>query len=71
MSVISLSEASEFKNALYKKFSVKAHFHDCCGGQLFSFERVDEEMKEFIVKYFKDRGAAVVFSADGLTLRIE
>ena len=68
---IPFSEVSKLKEAADKKFSAYVHFHDRCGGQFFSLEEENEEVKKFIEEYFSDQGINAKFADDGLTFTLE
>ena len=46
---ISITEASELKKAILDNFGVTLHFHDGCGGQYFTLDERNDEIKRFIV----------------------
>lgn len=45
---ISITEASELKRAVLDNFGVTLHFHDGCGGQYFTLDERNDEIKRFI-----------------------
>ena len=68
---IPFSEVSKLKEAADKKFSAYVHFHDRCGGQFFSLEEENEEVKKFVEEYFAAQDIRAIFSEDGLTFTLE
>lgn len=65
---ISITEASELKRAVLDNFGVTLHFHDGCGGQYFTLDERNEEIKRFIESYFDKKGITVTFIARGNTV---
>ena len=62
---ISITEASELKKAILDNFGVTLHFHDGCGGQYFTLDERNDEIKRFIESYFDKKGMTVTFIARG------
>lgn len=69
--ILSYSEAEKIKKEIEGKFAAKLHFHDVCGGQFFSLDEKNEELKAFIINYFLKKGAEAVFSDDGLQFYVK
>lgn len=42
---ISITEAAELKRAILDNFGVTLHFHDGCGGQYFTLDERNDEIK--------------------------
>lgn len=53
---ISITEAAELKRAILDNFGVTLHFHDGCGGQYFTLDERNDEIKRFIESYFDKKG---------------
>jgi hypothetical protein len=64
--ILSLSEVSELKKEVADRFSVKIHFHDGCGGQYFTLDENNDELKSYINAYFLSKNMQASFSEDGL-----
>ena len=64
MSIVSISEAAELKKVIKTKFGADIHFHDACGGQYFSVDNANEDLKSFVLKYFAEKGLSARFSED-------
>lgn len=62
---ISITEASELKKAIFESFGVTLHFHDGCGGQYFTLDERNDEIKQFVESYFEKKGMTVTFIARG------
>ena len=62
---ISITEASELKKAILENFGVTLHFHDGCGGQYFTLDERNDEIKQFVESYFDKKGMTVTFIARG------
>lgn len=62
---ISITEASELKKAILENFGVTLHFHDGCGGQYFTLDERNDEIKQFVENYFGEKGMTVNFIAKG------
>ena len=62
---ISITEAAELKKAILDNFGVTLHFHDGCGGQYFTLDERNDEIKRFIESYFDKKGMTVTFIARG------
>ncbi|MBQ8163030.1 MAG: hypothetical protein IJZ93_01510 [Clostridia bacterium] len=69
--ILSFSDITEFKKAIDQRFSIKIHFHDCCGGQHFTVDEMTEELKEYIASYFAERKLKVRFSEDSKHFSVE
>lgn len=65
MYILTLSEVSELNTLIKNKFNTTLHFHDSCGGQAFSLDESDENIKEFITAFFAAKKLKVVFFDDG------
>ena len=65
---ISITEAAELKRAILDNFGVTLHFHDGCGGQYFTLDERNDEIKRFIESYFDKKGMTVTFIARGTQL---
>ena len=63
--ILTLVEAAELKKKAAERFSVSIHFHDCCGGQYFTVDKLTEELKEFITAFFAEKNLRVSFSENG------
>ena len=63
--IISIEDVIAFKKAVDESLRDKIHFHDGCGGQYFSFDEPNEELKRFAADYFAIRQMKAVFSEDG------
>ena len=59
------TEAAERKRAILDNFGVALHFHDGCGGQYFTLDERNDEIKRFIESYFDKKGMTVTFIARG------
>ena len=71
MYVLTLSEVSELKNLIKNKFNTILHFHDSCGGQIFSLDKSDENLREFIAAFFTEKKLRVIFSDDSTQFSVE
>ncbi|MGN0522208.1 MAG: hypothetical protein ACI4IQ_06180 [Eubacterium sp.] len=69
--ILTLSEAADLKKEINDNFSVELHFHDGCGGQYFSLEKVDDKVKDYIIRYFSSKNMKAVFSDDGLNFTVQ
>ena len=69
--IISIEDVIAFKNAAEEIFPDKIHFHDGCGGQYFSFDEPNEELKRFTEDYFSARYIKAVFSEDGTSFYLD
>lgn len=65
MYILTLSEVSELKALIKNKFNTTLHFHDSCGGQVFSLDESDKNIKEFITAFFTAKNLKVIFFDDG------
>jgi hypothetical protein len=63
---LSLNDVVDFKNEVNSNFGCTVHFHDGCGGQYFTLDEYNDDLKEFIVSYFSNKNINVNFSDDGL-----
>lgn len=63
--ILSLLEVAELKKEIKKTFSLNLHFCDSCGGQSFTLEHSDEEVRKFVTAYFKAKNLQVIFSENG------
>jgi len=63
--IFSFNQVKILKDEMDQKFGVHLHFHDRCGGQYFNLENPTDEMKEYIIKWFADKGCKLAFSEDG------
>lgn len=68
---VAFQEVIELKNQVKERFSAIVHFHDRCGGQFFSLEEADDELKKFIEEYFSEKGIRAVFSSDGMQFTLQ
>ena len=59
------SSVLELKKACAERFPDHVHFHDGCGGQYFTLDERNEEIKRFIESYFDKKGMTVTFIARG------
>jgi hypothetical protein len=65
--VLSIATVLDLKKRVEEVSSNRLHFHDACGGQSFSFDsKCSAELTELIAEYFKEIGAEVCFSEDGM-----
>lgn len=65
--ILSIDDVIKLKEKAEKISPNKIHFHDACGGQIFSFdEKCGAELKEFIINYFKDKNVNISFSEDDM-----
>lgn len=64
--ILTLSEVTELKAAVRSRFGTELHFHDCCGGQSFSVDKTDKEMRKFIADFFAAKKLNITFSDNGL-----
>ena len=64
MAIIDFSEVIKLKEAVKKEFDEKVHFHDACGGQYFTLEKNDENLRNFITQYLKKDGYEVKFDTE-------
>jgi hypothetical protein len=62
--ILTLNDVVDFKNDVKKFYSDDIHFHDGCGGQYFSLDEKNDELKEYIIKYFSQRNLKAVFNGD-------
>ncbi len=69
--VITYDKVLQLKTEVSKHFDDKVHFHDSCGGQYFSFDSKNSNLKDFIINYFLKQGIKVVFSDDELNFHLE
>lgn len=69
--ILSLSAAAELKKAVAEKFSVNVHFHDGCGGQYFSLQKPQDEIREFISNFLASKNFKAVFSENGEHFTVE
>lgn len=69
--ILTLSEVTKLKKEVNDRFSVQIHFHDGCGGQYFSLDQSNDELKKFIIAYFTNINMQAVFSEDGLYFTIK
>lgn len=69
--IFSFNQVIELKKIIKEKFGKHLHFHDACGGQYFSFDKADEEVKNFLADYFAQNNLMPDFSADGLSFVIK
>ena len=69
--IVTLSEATKLKKEVNDRFSAQIHFHDSCGGQYFSLDESNDELKKYITAYFTNRNMQAVFSEDGLHFTVE
>lgn len=63
--ILTLIEVADLKKKIAEKFSVQIHFHDGCGGQYFTVDRLTDKLKEFIIAFFADKNLNVIFSESG------
>ena len=64
MAIIDFSEVIKLKEAVKKEFDEKVHFHDACGGQYFTLEKNDENLRNFITQYLEKDGYEVKFDTE-------
>ena len=69
--ILSFDSVTELKKAAAEKFTTPIHFHDGCGGQYFTLESSNEELRDFIINYFESRNLLAVFSDDGNQFCVE
>ena len=69
--ILSFDSVTELKKAAAENFSTRIHFHDGCGGQYFTIEEPDEELKAFIIQYFESRSLSAIFNRDGSKFCVE
>lgn len=69
--ILTLNDVAELKNILEKRFSARLHFHDCCGGQYFTVDGTNDELKSFLTDYFSERKLKVNFSENGDSFSVE
>jgi hypothetical protein len=62
--ILTLNDVVDFKNDVSKFYSSDIHFHDGCGGQYFSLDEKNEDLKEYIIKYFSQKNLKAVFNGD-------
>lgn len=63
--ILSISDVSELKKEVTKRFAIKVHFCDSCGGQSFKIENPTEEVIHFITLFFAEKNLKAVFSENG------
>lgn len=69
--ILSFDSVTEFKKAASEKFATPIHFHDGCGGQYFTIEIPDKELKAFIIQYFEQRNLSAAFNHNGSQFCVE
>ncbi len=70
MVVLSLDEMIALKAALQETCGVALHAHDACGGQSFTLERADEDVRAALTAYLAARGQKPVFARGGADFTI-
>lgn len=67
MSALSLDEVLALRKDVQDQFGVYVHLHDACGSQSFSVEpsEMTDALRQYLEKYFSDRGQSVRISDDG------
>lgn len=68
--ILSLDEMMALKAALKEACGVALHVHDACGGQSFTLERADEDVRAALVAYLAARGQKPVFARGGADFTI-
>lgn len=63
--ILTSFEVANIKKEIAKKFSVQVHFHDGCGGQYFTVEKMTEELQKYITYFFAEKNMNVLFSENG------
>lgn len=69
--VLTIEQVIALKEAVKQNTGHAVHLHDACGGQYFSLDSANEQVKNFIIDYFAQKGAAAVFANDqkGFTVK--
>lgn len=63
--ILSLDEMIALKAALKEACGVTLHVHDACGGQSFTLESADDEVRTALAAYLAARGQKPVFARGG------
>ncbi|MGN0806537.1 MAG: hypothetical protein ACI4MC_05815 [Candidatus Coproplasma sp.] len=66
--ILTLNEVTELKKIIENRFSARLHFHDGCGGQYFTVDEPNDELKAFLTEYLSERKLEVRFSENGFTV---
>ena len=70
MAIIDFSEVIKLKESVKNEFNEKVHFHDACGGQYFTLEKDNENLRNFITQFMLKNGYRVRFY-DNISFVIE
>ena len=63
---------SDIKNKVIEKFGINLHFHDTCGcGMYFSLDERNDDISDFVCKYFAALNMQTTVSENGLNLTVE
>ncbi|MDO4460543.1 MAG: hypothetical protein Q4C42_10805 [Clostridia bacterium] len=68
---LTFPEVLELKKAVDTNCSAYVHFHDACGGQYFTLDETNEELRSFIKSYFAELSMTVDFSEDGMYFTVK
>ncbi len=69
--IITVNQAIELKAVVKVLFQAEVHYHDACSGQFFTLDEKNDELREYIIEYFKKQDLRAVFSSDGIQFYIE
>lgn len=60
----------KFKQELMNTRSAYLHFHDGCGGQYFTLEETNDDIRNSIIDFLNDNKLKASFSDDGLQFTV-
>jgi hypothetical protein len=67
---LSFSDVTKLKSEVQNHFGINVHFHDGCGGQYFTLDESNENIRKYITEYFENSNLKATFSNDGLSFTV-